>query len=163
MRNTSGVKPTNQIFGLIGFHCISFLLMTLNLIIIIINHNHHHHQKPSLSSHSFSSVSNWPLMRMLMVTSLTLVGGSLPVSCCRCSFICLSRAWNTNSWSLRSDHTLKRTETSSVQKVLKTYPDVSLHLPHDGALLVSVFDVGVNRNIVHSGASDHVGQRRRIF
>jgi len=39
-----------------------------------------------------------------------------------------------------------------------THPYVSLNLSEQSALLIPMLDVRVNRNIVHSGATDHVGQ-----
>lgn len=39
-----------------------------------------------------------------------------------------------------------------------THPYVSLDLSEHSAVLIPVLDVRVNRNIVHSGATDHVGQ-----
>lgn len=39
-----------------------------------------------------------------------------------------------------------------------THPYVSLNLSEQSAVLIPMLDVRVNWNIVHSGATDHVGQ-----
>lgn len=49
-------------------------------------------QKPLLINHSFSSASKWPLTFRVMVTSLTWVGNSFPVTSFRYSFTSFSRA-----------------------------------------------------------------------
>uniref|UniRef100_A0A3P8TJF1 HAUS augmin-like complex, subunit 7 n=1 Tax=Amphiprion percula TaxID=161767 RepID=A0A3P8TJF1_AMPPE len=50
------------------------------------------HQKPLLTSQSFSSFSKCPLTFRVMVTSLTCVGSSFPVTSFRCCFTSFSRA-----------------------------------------------------------------------
>lgn len=44
--------------------------------------------------------------------------------------------------------------------VLLQGPNVPLHFPYERCLPAAVGQVGVNRDVVHAGAADHVRQRR---